>query len=204
MTFRTRVRFPPPPPCLPPCRLARVRRPPSARLHPRAALHSRRSPAYNREYLDAPLERAGILYGFLGRELGAKATDPAFYEGGRFQYRRLAASAAFKEGLAHVLDASRTHRLALMCAEKEPLACHRMLLVVRELEARGVPILHIHADGHLESHADALRRLRALVGVRESDLLKSQRELDEEAYALQEQRIASARPPPPAPPDPSP
>src|ERR1043166_2830708 len=110
----------------------------------RSVPYSRRNPAYNRESLDASLARADIVYRFLGRELGAKAADPAFYQGGRVQCRRLAASAVFQEGLARVLEASRTHRLALLCAEKEPLACHRMLLVARELEARGV------AGGHIQ------------------------------------------------------
>ena len=121
---------------------------------------------------------------------------------GQVQYARLAARPEFARGLARLLERAPRERLALMCAEKEPLACHRTLLVARELAAKAVPVEHIHADGHLEPHADAVRRLRALVGVPELDLIKTQTQLDDEAYALQARRIAYVLPPALAPPDP--
>ncbi len=156
----------------------------------RSSPYSRHNPAYNREPIRESLKDAGIAYVFLGKELGARSPDPACYVDGRVQYRCLAESEVFKEGLARVIEGSRTHRLALMCAEKEPLACHRTILVARELEAKGSPVVHIHADGHLETHASALRRMRELVGVPDADLLRSQEELLDEAYALQAERIA--------------
>ena len=168
----------------------------------RSVPYSRRNPAYNRESLERTLSQAGVVYLFLGAGLGAKSPDPAHYVNGRVQYRLLAGTAAFKAGLACVLERSQAHRLALMCAEKEPLACHRTLLVARAVEAQGVPVVHIHADGRLEPHAEALRRMRELVGVPEFDLLKSQAELLDEAYGLQEARIAYVLPPGVAPPAP--
>jgi uncharacterized protein (DUF488 family) len=168
----------------------------------RSVPYSRRNPAYNREALERALAQAGVDYLFLGGELGAKSPDPAHYVNGRVQYRLLAATAAFAAGLARVLERSQADRLALMCAEKEPLACHRTLLVARAVEAQGVSVVHIHADGRLETHADALRRMRELVGVPEFDLLKSQAELLDEAYRLQEERIAYVLPPGVAPPTP--
>ena len=55
-----------------------------------------------------------------------------------------------------------------MCAEREPLECHRCLLVAPALEARGVPVAHIRADGALELHGDAMRRLLVLHGMQDS------------------------------------
>ena len=49
-------------------------------------------------------------------------------------------------------------------------------------------------DGHLEPHDSLMQRMREFVGVPEFDLLKSQDELRDEAYALQAQRIAYVRP----------
>jgi hypothetical protein len=89
-----------------------------------------------------------------------------------------------------VIEEGTSQRLAIMCAEKDPLACHRTLLVARELEAAGMPVTHIHADGRLEPHRGLMQRLRAQVGVPEFDLLKTQPELDAEAYTRQERRIA--------------
>jgi uncharacterized protein (DUF488 family) len=156
----------------------------------RSVPYSRRNPAYNREALERSLAQANVAYVFLGKELGAKSPDPAHYEAGRVQYRRLAATELFKTGLARVIEQAKSHRLAIMCAEKDPLACHRTLLVARELEASAVPVLHIHADGRLERHADVLRRMSAELGVPEFDLLRSRAELEDEAYTLQERRIA--------------
>ena len=77
-----------------------------------------------------------------------------------------------------------------MCAEREPLECHRTLLVGRELVATGTPVVHIHDDGHLEPHADAMKRLLTLVGLSDQDLFRSQSELIEDACAAQEKRVA--------------
>jgi len=160
----------------------------------RSVPYSRRNPAYNKEALDASLKLANIAYLFMGKELGAKSSDPEHYIEGRVSYPRLAATALFQDGLARVIERSQTQRLAIMCAEKEPLECHRTLLVTRALVEHGVAVAHIHADGHLEPHDDLMRRMRARNGVPESDLLKSQDELRDEAYALQSQRIAYVRP----------
>jgi len=156
----------------------------------RSIPYSRRHPAYNRESLERSLPEQRIGYRFLGRELGAKSPDPACIVDGRVDYRRIAASSAFQAGLAAVITTARTLRVVLLCAEQEPLACHRTLLVARELVARGVAVAHIHADGHLEPHAELLGRLRRLVGVPEQDLVRSEEELLAEAYARQERRIA--------------
>jgi hypothetical protein len=49
----------------------------------------------------------------------------------------------------------------LMCAEREPLDCHRCLLVARALAARGLRIGHILHDGSVEPHAATEQRLLA-------------------------------------------
>ena len=88
----------------------------------RSQPHSRLFPAYNRQPLAEALKENGIAYAFLGRELGARAEDPACYVEGRVQYRRLAETALFKDGLRRVQKAMAAHRIALLCAEKEPLS----------------------------------------------------------------------------------
>ena len=81
-------------------------------------------------------------------------------------------------------------RIAVMCAEKEPLECHRTILIARHLAALGLCVEHIHADGHLETHDDVLGRLARMVNVPEQDLFHSREELLAEAYRKQEERIA--------------
>lgn len=156
----------------------------------RSSPYSRLHPDFNREPLQKALKSEGFAYVFLGDELGARSRDPACYSDGKVQYRKLAQTELFRRGLDRVLQGAELNRIALLCAERDPLACHRSILVARELEARGAAIEHIHADGTREPHAVALNRLLTLVGLPEADLFRGREELIEDAYTLQEQRIA--------------
>ena len=156
----------------------------------RSAPYSRSNPDFNREFLKTKLAEAGIAYVFLGRELGARPEGAQFYQQGRVQYRVLAQSPLFRAGLDQVLKGAQSHRLALLCAEKEPLECHRTLLVSRELVALSASVVHIHADGNLETYAEAMLRLLKMLGLPEEDLFRNKEEMIADACALQEERIA--------------
>jgi len=156
----------------------------------RSVPFSRFQPQFNRPALRQALADAKIAYVFLGDELGARSKDPDCYEDGRIQYPRLAKTALFQAGIDRVLRGKAEYSVALMCAEKEPLECHRTLLVARELDERGVPVVHLHADEDHESHAAAMFRLRARLGHPAFDLFRSEEELREEAYKAQAVRFS--------------
>ena len=159
----------------------------------RSAPWSRFNSQFNREPLAAALKGHGIRYVYLGRELGGRSDDPACYEGGRIRYDRLARTDRFGEGLERVIRGAAEHRIALMCAEKEPLHCHRTLLVARALDARGVEVTHILPDGGLEPQAGAMERLLSEFDpAPEGDLFRRQQPRDEliaEAVARQAERV---------------
>ena len=157
----------------------------------RSKPYSRFNPQFDCEELKRILPDYGIGYLFLGRELGARSADPACYESGKVQYDRLARTELFQHGLARVRDCmSKGFRIALMCAEKEPLECHRTILVARHLVALGLDVQHIHANGGLESHADALNRLAQMLNLAQEDLFRSAEDLLADAYHRQGERIA--------------
>ena len=161
----------------------------------RAAPYSRFNPQFNRETLVGSLDARGIAYVFLGRELGGRSEDPVVYDDGRISYERLGGTRSFREGLDRVARGATGHRIALMCAEKEPLECHRCLLVAPALEARGVSVVHIRSDGGLERHSDAMDRLLALHGLQDSNedqrlFPRSLAERITEAIARQAHRFA--------------
>jgi uncharacterized protein (DUF488 family) len=151
---------------------------------------SRRNPQFNKDRLAAELAQQGIAYVFLGKELGARSEDPACYEDGKVQYSRLAATAAFKAGLDRVILGAEKYRVALMCAEKEPLDCHRTLLVSCALEKRGVSIAHILADAGLEPQDKTMSRLIDMEKLSTDDMFQHRAELVAQACRLREQRIA--------------
>jgi uncharacterized protein (DUF488 family) len=156
----------------------------------RSAPYSRFAPQFNREALRRSLKEHGIKYVFLGRELGARSDDRSCYENGRVQYARLARTTLFRSGLDRIVRGASEHRVALMCAEKDPLDCHRTLLVARALDELGVSVEHILADGRPESHGDAMVRLLASLALPSEDLFRSRKEMIAEALAKQEERVA--------------
>lgn len=162
----------------------------TALIDVRSAPYSRLNPQFNRETIEQSLKAHGIKYVFLGPELGARSHDPSCYENGRVQYARLARTELFRSGLERVVRGMNEYRTALMCAEKEPLECHRALLVARTLAERGVAVGHILPDGGLESHEATMERLLDVVGLPQQDLFRSRDELIAEALVRQEERVA--------------
>jgi uncharacterized protein (DUF488 family) len=164
----------------------------SALCDVRSQPYSRINPHFNREPLKESLKEAGIVYVFLGSELGARTSDKSCYEDGRVKYERIARTRLFSKGLDRIEDGLNKYQISLMCAEKEPLNCHRTILVARQLELRGIPVAHIHSDGTLETNAHAIDRLIRVLSL--PDMFLPQNELIAEAYRLQEDRIAYAAP----------
>ena len=156
----------------------------------RSVPYSRINPQFSREGLRKALEVAGIVYVFLGKELGARTDDPACYEAGKVRYDRLARTDSFQYGLARLREGATKYRLALMCAEREPLACHRTILIGKHLTQSGVDVQHIHADGRLEPHADTMTRLIHMLNMPEQDMFRSREDILEHAYRTQSARIA--------------
>jgi uncharacterized protein (DUF488 family) len=120
---------------------------------------SRFNPQFNRDRLEAALRAHGIGYVFLGDALGGKR-----------DFNGVAASPAFQAGLDRVRDGAARHRVALMCAEKDPLDCHRFVLICRQLRA-DLAIRHILADGALEPQDTTEDRLLAATGLADGGAL---------------------------------
>ena len=163
----------------------------------RSQPYSRMNPQFNRESLRDALKAVGIAYAFLGRELGARTTDTCCYVDGKVQYSRLAQTDAFQHGLTRVINGASRYRIALLCAEKDPLTCHRTILVVRHLVARGLRAAHILENGRLEQHDEAINRLLKEVGISERDFFMPRQALIDEAYARRESEIAYVEKPNP-------
>jgi len=156
----------------------------------RSQPYSRFNPQFSARPLQQSLKECGISYVFLGKELGARSDNPACYVDGKARYELIAKSASFQQGMDRVCAGAEKHTLALLCAEKDPLTCHRTILVARHLVERQVEVAHILEDGGLESHGDAVMRLRVLLELGHDDLFLSDEELTATAYRLQGERIA--------------
>ena len=134
------------------------------------------SPQFNRNKLDETLRTSGIRFVYLGNELGGRSEDRACYEHGQVRYDLLARTPSFQAGLERIERGAREYRVALMCAEKDPIDCHRAILVSRHLSDRGFDIKHILADGSLECHEKFVFRLLSELNLSEPNLIHDRRE----------------------------
>jgi uncharacterized protein (DUF488 family) len=141
----------------------------------RSAPMSRFSPHFNKAALAASLAARNIAYLFLGAALGGRPGRPELYSDGVADYEKMAASPEFRSGLAQLREAAEAHRVALMCAEADPLDCHRCLLVGRALAEQGVDVGHILATGDVMTQTEIEDRLLDLENLAGQDLLGASR-----------------------------
>lgn len=151
------------------------------------------NPQFNREILRKELKKKDIAYVFLGRELGPQSEKPSCYIKGKVQYSLVAQTDLFKEGLARLRKGIQNYRIALMCAEKDPVTCHRMILICRALRLENIDIKHILEEGNLESLAQSERRLIEVLKMPQLQLFETENDLIERAYDTQAEKIAFVR-----------
>jgi uncharacterized protein (DUF488 family) len=137
----------------------------------RSVPFSRWCPWFSAKALTERLASEGIAYLALGNALGGRPRDPQLYRDGVADYEAMAARPEFVAGLQRVVDEIARHRICLLCAERDPLDCHRCLLVGRALAERGLALGHIRADGTIEPHVATEARLLAMAGD-EADLFR--------------------------------
>ncbi len=125
---------------------------------------SRFCPWFSAKTLKPQLEREGVHYFAYGEALGGRPRDPQLYRDGVADYEAMARQPDFLAGIDRLVAGAAHGRLCMMCAEREPLDCHRCLLVARHLAACGLTVGHILHDGTIEPHAATEERLLDLDG----------------------------------------
>jgi uncharacterized protein (DUF488 family) len=152
----------------------------------RSSPYSRYNVQFNREIIETRLRNSGIEYVFFGEQLGARPNDARCYSGNRVDFGTLSKSAQFSLGLEHLMEIASKYIVALMCAEKEPIECHRFILICRNLKKSELQIKHILSDGGIENNRDTERRMVRLLKI-EPTLFGTQNQLEliEQAYEQQ-------------------
>jgi uncharacterized protein (DUF488 family) len=161
----------------------------------RSSPFSKRAPWFNRRELKAGLRDAKIAYVFLGEELGGRPKDSKLFRAGVADYRAMAETDSFKAGLDRLLHGREKHRIAMVCSERDPLHCHRCLLIGRQLAYTGINTRHVHHDRSEETQTDAEERLLREENLDGDDLLHAKTERLSEAYTRRNTQIAYASTP---------
>lgn len=112
---------------------------------------SKWAPHFAKAALTQMLAAHAIDYEFLGHELGGRPEGAEFYRpDGGVDYARRAEAPDFKDGIERLVSFARERRTAILCAEEDPMRCHRRLLVAPALRRAGAAVVHIRGDGRLE------------------------------------------------------
>lgn len=161
----------------------------------RSVPFSKTFPAYNQESLKAACRQHEVYYRHYKKEFGARRTDPTYYTDGYVDFERVSEDPDFKAGIERVKDsANKGYRLCLLCAEKDPIICHRSILIGRNLMDAGINVIHLHADRTEETQQELQTRLLdTLFPKREQTTLWEEQMTEgdyiQEAYRMQNARI---------------
>jgi len=156
----------------------------------RSAPYSKIYPHFNRNSLEVSLTKNSIEYLFLGDSVGGRSNNIKDYSKGRVMYKKIAEKEEYISSIHLIISLSSEHKTVLMCSEKEPLECHRTLLISRSIEMLKVKVLHIHRDGQIESQGEAIQRLLAIWKLDSPSLFGEDTERIDEALTKQESKYA--------------
>lgn len=158
----------------------------------RSSPYSRFHEHFNREDLRVSLAESRIRYVYIGDTLGGRPDLPSLFTDGVADYEKMAATPDFAVGLSRLVKGVSQYRVALMCSERDPLDCHRFLLVARALRDRGKgEIVNILHDGRHESIQETERRLVLSTGQAQTSLFApAPTDPVAEAYRSQATQIA--------------
>jgi len=166
----------------------------------RSRPYSRRLPHFSRSELEAALAHHGIAYVYLGDELGGRPEDTDLYDAdGRVDYQRVRRTYLFQVGLDRLDRGLERYRIALFCAEEDPLDCHRGLMIAPAVVERGISPVHLRGNGARETTAEMEDRLLAATRIGEGFLdglfaaqitPEDRRAMLDEAYRMQARRKA--------------
>lgn len=127
----------------------------------RSVAASRFNPQYNKKALQEFLAKYQVTYLHFGEEFGARRTEPELRdENGRVDFEKVRQSEKFRSGMQRLKNGiAKGYTIALMCAEAEPLECHRFGMITPALVEADFEVLHILKNNHIETNAELEARL---------------------------------------------
>lgn len=159
-------------------------------LDVRSSPFSQYAPQFNKPNLSAELPLGGITYAFAGNELGARSTDSTVYTDGSVDFELLGKSKPYKSGIRRIVELSEGETVVVLCTEKDPVTCHRGILITRLLSDLGVSINHILENGELESQQMMEERMWETEGLPSMDMFRDHDMIIREAYSMVAAKIA--------------
>ena len=162
----------------------------SALADVRSSPYSQFKPEFNRKTLQITLRQYNIKYVFLGDYCGARVDDYSCYQNGKVNFNIVATNSKFIEVINRIKTGIKHYVVALMCAEKDPITCHRFVLICRNLKSKDVNIIHILDNARIERQSDTELRLLKLHKLNQPEFFRTDAQRLNDAYNLQGIKIA--------------
>ena len=127
----------------------------------RSTPRSRLTPQFDADTIYEALEAKGIDYFLAGDRLGGRPQDLSLYSAsGQVDWEALRRDDSYREGIEAIEKLAREgHVVAVVCAEGDPLYCHRFGTVSRTLAEDGMDVRHILQNGETIAHSELEARL---------------------------------------------
>lgn len=127
----------------------------------RSTPYSRFTPQYNISEIKKILQNDQKQYIFMGEEFGARRPDLTLYDSsGVLDFNKVIKSSLFQSGVKRVKTGlDKGFNIAFMCTEKDPIDCHRSILVGRAFDDEKFDVSNIHEDGSAETQEELIERL---------------------------------------------
>lgn len=167
-------------------------------LDVRSTPYSRYAEQFNKENISNSLQKFNIQYFFMGKFFGARQEDLSLYnDEGYLDFQKVVRTENFNKGMKSVLiGLERGNRIAFMCTEKDPIDCHRAIMVSRAFAQNGIEVKHILSDGSIETQKELDNRLlnkyfpdRGQLSLFNYKNIKSDEEYIVEAYRKRNEEI---------------
>lgn len=150
---------------------------------------------YSRTSLEKILNSKNIYYRNYALEFGARQVDYSLYkEFGYLDFDRFIKTPNFLLGINKIKKGLELgYNFVLMCAEKDPINCHRAIMVAKGFKENGIIVDHIMADNSIQSQIDIEQRLLNMYFPQrgQQNLFEEKTEEDyvKEAYRVQNSKI---------------
>lgn len=150
---------------------------------------------YNKKSLSRALEDSGLLYRHQPEAFGARQTDYSLLDPDRrVDFEKVRSTPMFKSALDELLrETTSGVSIALMCAEGDPLDCHRFSMIAPALKEKDFEIKHILPDQTIMTQEALEHRLLQLYEMELSqvDMFQASEQIDplQKAYRLKNKEI---------------
>ncbi|MDR0606649.1 MAG: DUF488 domain-containing protein [Bacteroidales bacterium] len=153
---------------------------------------SRYTPQFNQDNLEKMLSSKRIHYLDFSEEFGARRKEKEVYSDGIVDFNKVRTLDVFLRGITRIEKGiSKNYRIALLCTEKDPINCHRSLLVSRTLsDILKINIRHILFDGNIIEHHNFEQKMLKLSGLETDMFMTDTQKLLNDAYEIFSKKVA--------------